>query len=86
CLKSLSKQLLVRERTSVLHLVLRVFVTLFNLQGAHRRPRREFHSTTTGSCCQHLFSNFFELVLQHLFVIPALSLAALVVQQLSAAV
>jgi hypothetical protein len=35
-----------------------VFVTLFNLQGAHRSAAAGFDLTTLSSLCQELFSSF----------------------------
>ena len=37
-----------------------MFVTLFNLQGAHRSSAAGFHLTTSLFLCQVLFSNFFK--------------------------
>ena len=42
------------------NLVLRVFITLFNLQGA-RRPAKLRYDIMSFSFCQALFSSFFEL-------------------------
>ena len=35
-----------------------MFVTLFNLQGAHRSAAAGFYLTTLSSLCQELFSSF----------------------------
>ena len=42
--------------------MLRVFITLFNLQGTRRSPRRKlFYFTTSQKLCQVLFSTFSKL-------------------------
>jgi len=75
-LRAFPNNLLVRKDICPF-LVLRVSLRCLIYKVHTANSRREFHSTTPGSLCQHLFSNFFEALCRVTFVIPALSLAAL---------
>ena len=76
CLKSLSKQLLARKDICPF-LVLRVSLRclIYKVHTANRGG--SFIVPQPKPSCQHLFSNFFEILCQVFRVIPALSLVPL---------
>ena len=76
CLKSLSKQLLARKDFCPF-LVLRVSLRclIYKVHTANRGG--SFIVPQHKPSCQHLFSNFFEILCRTFFMIPALSLVPL---------
>ena len=62
------------KRTSCPFLVLRVSLRCLIYKVHTANSRREFHSTTFSSPCQHLFSNFFEIFCRPTVAVFSLSL------------